>query len=88
VLNAQISKDICQYAHESVRFIMMLAQSVKRIDPRNIFATHPVFTHGEFLAAHTAVARSPHTATVCSMPCADIPSWQSGWCSRGESRST
>ena len=30
--------------------------------PREFFATHPVFTHAEFVSAHTAGGRSEHTS--------------------------
>ena len=40
----------------------MVAQNDKSIRPRDFFATHPVFTHAEFVAAHTAGGRSPHTS--------------------------
>lgn len=40
----------------------MSTQIDKLFRPRDFFATHPVFTHAEFLAAHTAGGRSPHTS--------------------------
>lgn len=40
----------------------MTAQSGKSLRPRDFFASHPVFTHAEFVAAHTAGGRSPHTS--------------------------
>ena len=40
----------------------MTAQIDKSLRPRDFFATHPVFTHGEFVAAHTANGRSPRTS--------------------------
>ncbi len=40
----------------------MEAQNGKSSRPRDFFATHPVFTHAEFVAAHTARGRSPHTS--------------------------
>lgn len=40
----------------------MLAQIGKSPRPRDFFAAHPVFTHAEFVAAHTSGGRSPHTS--------------------------
>ncbi|MCK4304562.1 MAG: transcriptional regulator [Candidatus Eisenbacteria sp.] len=40
----------------------MVAQTDKFVRPRDFFATHPVFTHADFVAAHTAGGRSPHTS--------------------------
>lgn len=40
----------------------MSAPSGKSMRPLAFFATHPVFTHAEFVAAHTAGGRSTHTS--------------------------
>jgi predicted transcriptional regulator of viral defense system len=40
----------------------MSAHSSKPLRPRNFFARHPVFTHTEFVTAHTAGGRSEHTS--------------------------
>ena len=40
----------------------MATQNDKSIHPRDFFASHPVFTHAEFVAAHTAGGRSAHTS--------------------------
>lgn len=40
----------------------MTAQTDKFVRPRDFFATHPVFTHAEFVAAHTAGGRNPLTS--------------------------
>lgn len=40
----------------------MSARVSKSSRPRDFFATHPVFTHEEFVAAHTAGGRSAHTS--------------------------
>jgi len=40
----------------------MGAQNGKPVRPRDFFRTHPVFTHAEFVAAHTAGGSSPHTS--------------------------
>ncbi len=40
----------------------MRAHNDKPLRPRDFFATHPVFTHAEFVAAHTAQGRSAHTS--------------------------
>lgn len=37
-------------------------RTVKPIRPLDFFAAHPVFTHAEFVAAHTAGGRSPNTS--------------------------
>lgn len=40
----------------------MTARSGKLMRPLTFFATNPVFTHAEFVAAHTAGGRSEHTS--------------------------
>ena len=40
----------------------MAAQNDKSPRPRDFFSSHPVFTQAEFVAAHTAAGRSPHTS--------------------------
>ena len=40
----------------------MSARNGKLIRPQDFFAIHPVFTHAEFVAAHTAGGRSRHTS--------------------------
>jgi predicted transcriptional regulator of viral defense system len=40
----------------------MAARMRKSVRPADFFATHPVFTHSEFVAAHTAGGRSEHTS--------------------------
>jgi predicted transcriptional regulator of viral defense system len=40
----------------------MKAQFDKPFRPRDFFATHPVFTHAEFVAAHTRSGRSENTS--------------------------
>lgn len=40
----------------------MTAQNDKFFRPRDFYATHPVFTHTRFVAAHTASGRSTHTS--------------------------
>ena len=40
----------------------MSAQISKYLRPEDFFAWHPVFTHAEFVAAHTAGGRSEHTS--------------------------
>ena len=40
----------------------MAAQVGKSLRPRDFFAAHRVFTHAEFVSAHTAGRRSEHTS--------------------------
>ena len=40
----------------------MQARNSKSMRPLDFFAAHPVFTHAEFVAAHTAGGRSEHTS--------------------------
>lgn len=40
----------------------MVAQTDKFVRPRDFFAAHAVFTHADFVAAHTAGGRSPHSS--------------------------
>lgn len=40
----------------------MAARSDKKVRPRDFFATHPVFTHAEFVAAHAGDRRSERTS--------------------------
>ncbi len=40
----------------------MSAQNDKCFRPRDFFASNPVFTHNEFVVAHTSRGRSPHTS--------------------------
>jgi predicted transcriptional regulator of viral defense system len=41
--------------------MVMAAHLSKSFRPRDFFEAHRVFTHAEFLSAHTAGGRSPHT---------------------------
>jgi len=43
-------------------FLVMVARERKSIQPRDYFAVHPVFTHEEFVEAHTATGRSSNTS--------------------------
>jgi len=54
-------KDLPFYLFISI-FIIMAAHLSKFFDSRDFFATHPVFTHAEYVAAHTMSGRSENTS--------------------------